>query len=150
GATYGDALARKIVDGDQPITGGIQKLSLTVGHADLTAAATSQVLAIGTLPANSRIVGRSIALATPFTGGSVSACTVDIGSTGDADAVVDGANVLAAAVDGQASAITDGIAPNKHFASETTLNATFISASDNLVNLAAGACTIDILYIELP
>lgn len=123
-----------------------QFIEVTITHADLTAAATSQAVDIGDIPAGAQIRGADIRLATPFTGGSVSACVVDIGDAGDADAIVDGANVLAAAVDGQASTRPLGIAPNKLFDAATTLTATFATTDDNVADLTAGECTIRVLF----
>lgn len=130
--------------------GDVQVVSVTVGEADLTAAATSQAIAIGSsVPAGARILGASIRLTTPFTGGGATSCVVDIGSTGDADALIDGANVFAAAVDGQASTRPLGIAPNKVFTSATQLNATFIS-DVNVSALTAGACVVDVYFTVIP
>ncbi len=131
------------------------KRTVTVAFGDLSAGnsnGASVAVNIGaTLPANARITGFVIKLTTPFTGGSASAVTVDIGTSGDADAIVDGANVLAAAVDGMASTMPFGIAPFKHFVSAgAQLIATFApDGSHQLANLTAGACTIDILFTEL-
>lgn len=69
----------------------LQKRTVTVGHADLTDADTSEDESIGAaLPANARVLGTTIKLATPFSG-ITGPITVDIGSSGDIDALVDGA-----------------------------------------------------------
>lgn len=129
--------------------GQVQRRVVTVGHADLTAAAVSEAIAIGAaLPANAHVLGVNVSLATPFSGGGATSCVVDIGSTGDADALIDGANVFAAAVDGMASTRPLGIAPNKIFASSTQLNATFIS-DVNVAALTAGSATIEVLFTVL-
>lgn len=128
----------------------VAKKTVTVGHADLDAAATTQSINIGTsLPANARIVGVSLHTATAFSGGTVSALKLDIGSTGDVDAIVAQADLYAAVVDGQAASCPAGISPNKLFASATQLAAKFTATGDNLVNLTAGAVTIDVLYVVL-
>lgn len=125
--------------------GSIQKRSVTIGHADLTAAATTETENIGApLPAGATVLGVNILLPTVFSG-ITGPVTVDIGSSGDVDALVDGAN-LATAVDGNSSTRPLGIAPNKTFATATQLLATFLSASGNLVDLTAGECTIDVYY----
>jgi hypothetical protein len=125
----------------------IQKRTATIGFADLTTAGASQVLPIGAaLPANARILGVALHTFTPFTGGTVSAMTIDIGSTGDADALIDGADAFTAAVDGQTSTRPLGIAPNKLFAASTQINATFTATGDTVDDTTAGAVTIDILY----
>lgn len=128
----------------------IRKASLTIGHADLTDADNSQVVPFGAaLPANARILHVAVKLATPFTGGTTSAVTFDVGTTGDADALVDGANVYAAAVDGYASSVPLGIAPNKHFSSAPTLNVTVANVGDTLLNLTAGAATVEVFYFVM-
>lgn len=136
--TYGDSLARKIAGYD------IQKVSLTVGHADLTAAATSQVVNIGSaaLPSGAYIVGRTIALATAFSGGGAGAVSVDIGGT-DADAIVDGESLFTGATTAKAG--TSGINPNGALGGQQ-ITATFIS-DVNVVLLTAGSVTIDVLYV---
>ena len=134
---HGDALAR---ENAQHL---IKKISLTVGHADLTAAATSQVINIGAaLPVGAYIVGRTLRLATAFSGGSVSAMVVDIGGT-DADAIVDGESIFTGATSAKAG--TSGIDPFGALGGQQ-LTATFIATGDNVVNLSAGSLTIDILY----
>lgn len=129
--------------------GILQKKTVTVGHADLTAAATSQAVNIGTaLPANARIIGVDMRSLTAFSGGSAGAVTVDIGSSGDVDALVDGANLFAAAVDGGPASMPAGIRPTKTYASATQLIATFI-ADVNVADLTAGSVVIDVLYMVL-
>lgn len=125
--------------------GSIQKRSVTIGHADLTAAATTETENLGApLPAGATVLGVNILLPTGFSG-ITGPVTVDIGSSGDVDALVDGAN-LATAVDGNSSTRPLGIAPNKTFASATQLLATFLSASGNLADASAGECTIDVYF----
>jgi hypothetical protein len=123
--------------------------SKTIGHADLTAAATSQAIALAAaarlLPAGAQILGVDIDLSVPFSGGGASAVSVDIGTTGDTDAIVDGANLFAAAVGGKASTRPPGISPNARLPAGGNLFATFIS-DVNVVDLAAGSCTIHIVW----
>ena len=126
----------------------LQKRSVTVGHADLTDADTSQDFSIGAaLPANARILGVDLHTLTAFAG-ITGPITVDIGSSGDTDALVDGA-VVSTAVDGHASTRPLGVCPNKLFASSTQLTARFDSASGNLVDLTSGTVTIDVLFAVL-
>ncbi len=129
----------------------LQKRTVTVGHADLTDADTSQTISIGAvLPANARILGVAIHTVTTFAGGTATDLVVDIGTADDVDALIDGADVFGTIVDGQALARPLGIAPNKLFASAgAQLTATFVSTGDNLVNLTSGTCTIDVLFSVL-
>ncbi len=134
---YGDVLTRQIAGYD------IKKISTTIGHADLTAAATSEVVNLGdALPTGAYVVGRTIALATAFSGGGAGAVSVDIGGT-DADAIVDGESIFTGATTAKAG--TSGINPFGALGGQQ-LTATFIS-DVNVSLLTAGAVTIDILYV---
>jgi hypothetical protein len=127
----------------------VLKKTVTVGHADLTDADGSQAINIGTaLPNNARIVGVDMRALTAFSGGTASAVTVDVGTSGDVDALIDGADVFAAAVDGGPATMPAGIRPNKMFASGGQLIATF-AADDDVADLSAGSVIIDVLYTVL-
>lgn len=112
----------------------------------LTANATSQVLNLDSaIPANSRIQSVNIKLATSASGGGATSCTAKIGSSGDDDAIVASANLFAAAVDGQCSSVTLGIAPRKQFLSSTQLTAT-ITSDVNVSALTALVVTFEVAY----
>jgi hypothetical protein len=113
------------------------------------AAATVNIGAV--LPANARIAGVDMRALTPFTGGSASAVKVDIGTSGDIDALVAQADVFAAAVDGGPSAMPRGVRPTKMFATGgAQLIATFTpDVGHQLANLTAGSVIIDVWYIVL-
>lgn len=125
----------------------VRVLEKTFVETDLTAAATTQTLDVGDVPAGAQILGVGVALATPFTGGGITAFTMSLGTTGDDDALIAAANIFAAAVDGEASTRPLGIAPNKRFAAKTTLKAKFDSTTANVVAATAGALTLRILYV---
>lgn len=134
------------IDHTHEITTRVRAVTQQITTADLTASAGSQVINLGAaLPANAQVLGVSIDLATPFTGGGAASATADIGSSGDADALIDGADIFAAAVDGQASALTAGIAPNKFFSGSTQLTVT-IAADVNVDLLTAGDMTARVLF----
>lgn len=146
-------------DGSPKVTadGLVQKRTLTIRHdtPELVAEADNGdavTLNIGApLPANSRILGVDMRGYTPFTGGGATAVTVDVGTTGDIDAIVDGADVFAAAVDGGPATMPAGIRPNKTFAAGAQLIATIDpDALHNLADLTAGEVTIDVLFTVLP
>lgn len=129
--------------------GTIQTRTLTFGHADLTDADGSQTLNIGTaLPTNSMILGVCVALSTPFSGGTATIVTCDIGDSGDPDAIVANADLFGAAIDGMASSVPAGIAPNKVFVGATQLTAT-IDADDDVADLSAGAVTITVSFVKI-
>lgn len=128
----------------------VQKKTVTATHATLVAAAATETVNIGTaLPANSRIVGVDFHTMTAFSGGTISDFTVDIGTSGDVDALIDGADLFAAAVDGGPATIPQGIRPNKFLAAGGQLIATFRCGSDDVADASAGAITIDVLYVVL-
>lgn len=140
-----------IVDASIPAT----KREVSVVFGDLSAGSSngaSVSINIGAvLPANARILSYNVELTTPFTGGSASAVTIDIGTSGDADAIADGVDVFAAAVDGNASSAPAGIAPFKHFtAGGAQLLAKFTpDGGHKLSELTAGACKVTVLYTVL-
>jgi hypothetical protein len=129
----------------------LQKRTVTVGEADLTAAATTQTISIGAvLPANARVLGVSLHTHTAFTGGGSSALKLDIGTSGDVDAIVAQADLFAAAVDGEAPSCPAGIAPNKLFATGgSQLTAKFTSTGGNVTVFTAGSVIIDVLFSVL-
>lgn len=134
---YGDALAREMAQHR------VRVLSTTIGHADLTASATSQAINLGdALPSGAYVIGHTMILTTAFSGGNATAVAVDIGGT-DADAIVDGADVFTGAA--AAKAGTAGINPTGKFGGQQ-LTATFVS-DVNVVALTAGSLTIDILFV---
>lgn len=125
----------------------VQKLEQVIEHSDLTAAATSEAIALGTLPANAWVLGHEIYIETLFSGGSVSACVLDIGGT-DVDAIVDGHDVFTGAATGRLTGSTLGVHSAGYFGSEA-MKATFTSTTDNVVNLTAGKLTVTIPYLVL-
>jgi hypothetical protein len=139
-------------------TGTIQKKTVTVAYNNAALTATSGS-ANGTaasvdidtaLPANARIVGVDMRSLTPFTGGSVASVSVDVGSSGDVNAIVAAADVQTAAVDGGPATMPLGVRPWKTYASSTQLVATFTpDASHKLSSLTAGSVVIDVLYTIL-
>lgn len=148
-------VAGQLAEGKALIDAGMPclKKTVTVGHADLTdaVAGEAQAINVGTaLPNNARIVGAGIR-GVPLTGGGVVSVACDLGTAGDIDAIVDGADVLAAFVDGQSSTLPSGIAPHKLFAAGGQLIATFTPDGGHaLADLAAGSIDIDVLYVVLP
>jgi hypothetical protein len=130
--------------------GTIQTRTVAITHTTLDTAALTQTINIGAvLPANAMIVGVNVANTTPTTGGGASSVVVDIGTSGDVDALVDGANVFAAAVDGMVSTQPRGIAPNKVFvAAGAQLIATVI-CDVNVSLLTAGSFTITVAFVAI-
>lgn len=120
--------------------------TVNIRNTNLTAAATSQTFNLDSaLPANARIEGVAIKLATPGSGGGATSVSAKIGSAGDDDAIVATADLFAAAIDGQCSAFSFGIAPNRHFGSSTQLTVT-ITSDVNVNTVSALNVTFDVGY----
>ncbi len=126
--------------------GNIRIHEVTITHAELTAAALSEVLDLGAeLPTGARIVAAEAELTTLFSGGSVSAITVDVGDEGgDTDAIFDGLNLFTGA--GTGFKPTSGVRPTGTY-SEKQLIGTFVSVTANVVALTAGEVTFRFFYV---
>jgi hypothetical protein len=131
-----------------------EKKTVTITHADLTSDVdnTPQAINISTaLPAGALVVGLVVTLTTQFTGGGVSAVTMDIGWSGSTEALVKdfdafGATASGALYDAGATAATFGM---PKLASAKQLIATFVTDSGHDVeDLTAGSLTIDAFYVE--
>lgn len=130
--------------------GTIQTRTVTIGHADLTDADGEQSINIGAaLPANSMILAVDVALATPFSGGTATSVLLDIGTSGDPDAIVSNCNLFAAAVDGKASSMPAGIAPFKLFTGAGAQLLATIAADDDVADLTAGSCTVTVSFVKV-
>jgi hypothetical protein len=140
-------LCRAVAEADAGVA--LQKRSLHLTTSNVNAASTSQVINLGAaLPNNARILGIDVRLATATTG-ITGPVIVKVGSAGDDDAILASANLTTAAVDGESSTHTLGIAPNKTFASSTQLIATAVSSSGNLSSLSTLDATVDVLFAVL-
>ncbi|NBC17434.1 MAG: hypothetical protein GVY18_09005 [Bacteroidetes bacterium] len=124
---------------------------LSVAYTALAAtAATSKQYNLGApLPANSFILGASIQLDAAFAASGASFIELDVGSSGDADAILSSVDIMSAPVDGQANSSSFfGVAPFKLFASSTQLLVTFRS-DVNLDTTTAGDVTVHVFYSTL-
>lgn len=143
------ALAEVKVIADAAV--GVAKRTVTVGHADLTDAVNGEAQSINigaTLPANARIAYCDVRALTPFSGGSASAVSLMVGTSGDLDAIIASSDLFAAAVDGGPSTLVRGIRPNKLFATiGAQLLATFTpDGGHTLLGLTAGSVIVDVFY----
>ena len=123
-----------------------QVIEMTVTHADLVAAAVSQSFNFGSpIPLGAVVLGVSADLGARFLGGGATTAVFQIGTAVDPDSIVSSCDVFNAPVDGQASALSYGIAPNRFFAAATQLLLTFVS-DVNVVDLTAGSITARLTY----
>lgn len=126
-----------------------QKVSLTIGHADLTDADNGDPQTIDfaeALPVNAMITAVKVTLATAFTGGSASAVVLDVGKTSALNGLLDDRDLFtgAAALSYGPPAATASTLANY---SATTLKATITpDGGHDLADLTAGSVTIDVYY----
>ena len=125
------------------------KRTVAVTHADLTNAVNGspQSIPLGVpLPANARVVGRTLRNITPFTGGGATVVSLDVGGT-DPNAIIAGEDLLAGGTDAREGSA--GVNPTGYFDAQQ-LAATFTpDGAHNLAGLTAGAATIDVVYMVL-
>jgi hypothetical protein len=127
-----------------------------IGHADLTAAATSQTIALNTLQAADPfpvdvIRGQAFAvLDERFSGGSVSDATMILGDAGDdngliviTDGLIFTGDPLGVLQSPSAAEFAHRVEPS--FGPQAIIAAT----GDNVVNFAAGLVTVCIFYMPL-
>lgn len=135
------------------INAGMQcsKRTVTVGHADLTDAVNghAQVVNIGAvLPTNAVVFACAPTGITPFSGGSVSECKLDVGGT-DADAIINALELITDAPTEAEINAAGGLLPQGAYSAQQ-LTATFTpDAGHPLVDLTAGAVTITAWYFIL-
>jgi len=131
---------------------GYRKISKTVGFADLTAAATTQVIAFdNVLPAGAIVVAASVDLPTDFAGPSITAMTVDVGDA-DADRFINLTDIFTGAgplVESQADV---GVGLDRSLAGDAIIPAAvtpdllFTATGANVSAATSGAMTANIYY----
>lgn len=141
-----DVRARnQMIGGGAPIV-----LRKTITHDDLTAAALTQLIALGTLPTLARFRSGSVKLNTAFSGGSATAVTLSLGGTDD-DGLVASRDVFTGA--STAETYTP-LGVQAAAALAVQLGGQAIAAkftSDvNVVALTAGSVTITLIFDPLP
>ena len=139
---------------DSLVTQGTAKLKIT--HADLTAAATSQVITFNTLaeanggqlmPAKSRVMYAWINLLTEFSGGAVSALVVKLGDAGSDTELITNVSVFTGA--GAGLKVKSGSYTLGTYESAYAPVVTFTATDGNVVALTAGALEVVIQYETL-
>lgn len=123
----------------------LQRQRYTVGHADFTAAAATEAVSMTTtLPAGAIVLGKSHQLPTSFSGGSITAATIDVGiNGGNLDEYVDAADVFTAFT--YAPTGGDGTAPAPLTAA-TTVYITLNTTGGDVADADAGSYEVDIYY----
>jgi hypothetical protein len=144
----------------QGVTHGTAVVRLS--HTDLTAAALTETVTLdalrvahpdgqaGAVPANARIMYAHVNLITPFSGGAVATCVVDVGDTADPNELIAAHNVFTGATTGPgttAGAYALGSLEADYPGDGAAVKVTTTVA--NVDQLTAGAAEICILYQAL-
>lgn len=122
-----------------------------ITHDDLTAAATSEAIALTGFPANAAPIFAEVKVETDFAGGSASAATVVVGDAGATNELLTSTNIFTG-VQNTAWIQTTGATLNSDFQREAAYApiATVATTDDNVVNLTAGSLLVRIYYALLP
>ena len=118
-------------------------------HSDLTDSDTSQTLSILSLPAYHAVIDAYVEVATAFSGGSVSALTMDLGVAADVDQYIDSIDMMSA-VDYLTSTAkgarftSPGNTGIESLTAATQISAIFTSTGADLDQLSAGDCYISL------
>lgn len=127
--------------GYDPYNLGEITIPVALGHADLTAAATTQDVTLYTTPGPCVVLGPgAVRSLTVWSGGTVSAATLAIGVDSDPDAILDEIDIFT----GAAAAPKVGVAGVLGFAGAplstgAVIKARIAATGDNVVNFSAGA-----------
>jgi ureidoglycolate hydrolase len=106
----------------------------------------AQVINIGAvLPANAIVLAHEINLATPFSGGSVAACAIDVGGT-DPNAICNSMTVFTGAPTGAQAFSPLGDHPYGKFSAEQLAVTFSPDGAHALLALSAGSLTITIWF----
>lgn len=140
-------MTQRVNQGEKAWLARAKKLTKQITHADLTDADTQQQIDFDSaLPAGALVVGAYAQVTTAMSGGSVSACTADLGiKSGDTDCFLDAVNIFTGAP--SKASVPRGVAvPGHHGGGTPTIIVD--STGDNLVNLDAGDVTFVLVYID--
>lgn len=127
---------------------GVGSVSLTIGHAALTDADSSQTFPFPeALPENACVVGYDARVTEGFTDGAAGTFTADLGIIGDVDQIADGLALGTIANLGNAP----GVRPTGRYGgtdpeTPVVLQATMLG-SVNVVNASAGSVTFEVFFI---
>ena len=133
-----------------------------IKFSDLTeaASATAESVVIAKIPADSVVEKVAYYLETEFSGGSVSALTIEAGDEDDSNGYIGSKSVLTGATPissayNDGAYLNDGTTANtingKHYdnSAEKTLSVTFSPTGDALANLEAGVLVVKAKVLDL-
>ncbi len=129
----------------------IQSVTRTITHADLTAAVNglAQAVDVGVdLPTGAVVLGRSIVSNVAFSGGSASACVLDVGGTDD-DAIVSNLELITDAPTAAELLAAVGILPIGAYSAQQIVATFTPDGAHTLLGLTAGSVTITVFFAVL-
>jgi hypothetical protein len=88
----------------------VQESTLLFDDTDIAVAATSMTRDLAALPAGAHVIATGVELTTAGAGGAISNLILAAGTAADTDSLITTSSLFAAAVDGQASTKTPGVA----------------------------------------
>jgi len=131
--------------------GRVQKLTATILETALTDAVNGEAETenVGSaLPTNAVVLAAEIYLTTQFTGGSVSAVTVDVGIAGETEALVKDFDALGStAAAFYASGASAATRPRGNFSAGQIIATFTPDGSHALASLTAGSLTVNVYYV---
>jgi hypothetical protein len=137
-SSAGETFEMDLDYGSVPATpSGVQVATVSIGHADLTAAATAQSIALVSLPADAVVLGYEWVLTEAFAG-SAQTFNADIGYTS-------AETNIAADLDIDGSATDTGAAIMRQYAAAHDIEVR-VQSSGNVVNATAGALVVNLFY----
>jgi hypothetical protein len=129
----------------------IRQLKITISHADLATGATTNTVAIYSLPANSTILSAWTKVTANFTGGSISAYTLSVGSS--AANLLNTFSAFTGTPLSTSCAFNDGLGAYNTFvkstSAATTINIYATSTGANLDAATAGSVDVFLLVGEV-
>lgn len=151
GAQIGRPTPQNSTDGSGGLTAPINYKEWTIDHEDLTAAATTESIALAGFPTDAAPVACEVFVDEDFSGGSVSALALEVGDAGDVDELLTSTSVFTG-VQNTDWIQTDAAARVGKFHREAAYSpaAKFTASSDNVVNLSAGSLRVRIYYMLMP
>ena len=139
-----------VLVGPEAVRGRVIKVTKNITIADLTASATSQTIAVtGTLPAGTVLLGPcQLLITTLVAGGAISDCDLDVGYTGNVDALADAYLVFTGDPTGTFSPATLGV----HWSGDVgglAITMTVLATGANVT--AATACDLTVtVFLLIP
>jgi hypothetical protein len=133
----------RVLAGSTPTGGALTWQRFTVAESAFTAAATSESITLFTLGAGEVIHAVKIKHSTAFSGGTLTAFTVEVGISGDTTKYASAFDVFQAVAD-TTFQLSDGLFSENH-GSTTTVQITARSTGDDVADATAGSVDVWVL-----